>query len=176
MPSDLDLLIADLELFSTQEKMNDMLEYQIDGIIVSVLEEMGMDTIVDTGQARSIFVEIAMLFDRDISHILDTEYYEFWDMEERGIYDAFDSEVNTSDRTGRWVDIEIQDDGLYSQEYYGVDNTIKGTYPSKIHPRTESYAPRHLTTIIDMVDDGTLASFESAINKAIDKIANILGG
>ena len=48
--NDLDFLIDDIRLMSTQQAMNDTLEYQIDGIIVSVLERMGMETIVDTGQ------------------------------------------------------------------------------------------------------------------------------
>ena len=173
--NDLDFLIDDIRLMSTQQAMNDTLEYQIDGIIVSVLERMGMETIVDTGQARSMFVEIAKLFDRDIGYILDTDYSEYWG-NDRGIFDGFDSNVDIMDTYGRYVDIDIYDDGLYSQEMSGIDPEVKGQYPSSFPDRANNYQPNHLTMIADMANDGNLSEFEAEIEKAINKIIIILNG
>lgn len=166
-------LIADIGKMSTQQSMNRTLDYQIDGIIVSVLKEMGIKTIVDTGQARSIFVELANRFGRDISEILDVEYYEYWGNEDRNIYEGEQSNILISEGKGRFVSIDIKDDGLVAQEEYSGGYP---KYPSEVHPRSESYESQHLTKTVEMAMSGNLVEFEMQLDLAIEKIIRILEG
>lgn len=167
--NDLDFLIDDINMLSTQGGMNDTLEVEINEMIVSALEEIGVRTITDTNQAKSIFVDICREhLGVDISYIYEPET-NIWG-NKRDAYDFSDYEVYEDRLMGRNFSVLIEDYGLEGQEF----NDFSGKeYPSPIRDTLglpTDYKPHHITTVVDMVNDGNLAKFEFWVNKVQDRI------
>ena len=176
---DLDDLIDDIGLLADQQSMNDILDYQIDGIICSVLEEMGYHNIGDTGQGRSIFVELAQHFGRDISHILDMgqEYLDYWgniESDGRDMFKGAPSDITTDYSRGKNVRITINDDAIYNQEM-GVDN-YPSPHPEKVGRDNSEFLPHHITIATELAETGNLPDLERQIDLAIERIIRIIEG
>jgi len=171
MSNDLDMLIADLDVFTTKTKMNAFLSVEIDELIATALEEMGMRQIYDTGQSRSIFVDLARDYlGIDISYILQDEITNIWGniRRGRGAFNGNKPNVSISNANGRLMEITIEDYGVYGQEV----NDLEGkNYPSDKRPPND-YKAGHITTTIEAIDDGNLAKFEYIVNKIENKIHN----
>ena len=168
--SDLDLLIADFSTLNTQNRIRKFLKPKLDELIVSALAVMGVRTIGDTNQAKSIFVMIARdVFGRDISWIYDVPT-DLWNNkrapEANGNYD-----VITVEQGGIYTEISIDDWGLYGQEFFGTAEELDNgaTYPS---PRRmgSHYQARHISNTQDDLDDGKIGEFE----KILDEIEDLL--
>ena len=171
---DLDDLIEDLDVFTNQNKLNVFLKDEIDGLIASALEEIGIRQIMDTGQARSIFVDIARDYlGIDFSYIY-SEPTDRWGNLDRGrdVYNFEPYNVLLDNSNGRFMDFEIYDYGVLGQE-----EGIKGKqYPSQIKPYSENYEAGHLTTVSELAESGNLAKFEVWVNLIQDKIINKIEG
>ena len=170
---DLDDLINDLDIFCDQSKMNTFLENEIDELIASALKEIGIRQIMDTGQARSIFIDIAREhLGVDFSTIF-TDVTDIWGNLDRG-RDAYNFEPYSvyEDRVeGRNFAVEIYDYGVIGQEE-GIDGK---TYPSDSRPDKADYSPHHIEETTDDIMTGNLESFEYWVNIIQDKITNKLG-
>ena len=174
--SDLDLLIKDFSIFNTKNRMQKFLKPYLEDLIVKGLEVMGQRTIGDTNQAKSLFVDIALKeFGRDISWIYDMPT-DFWgNNRDKGKYLGY--EVVESLEGGYSVEIEMVDDGLYGQEFYGTPQAIDDIhiYPS---PRREypEYEPRHISNTQDDLDDGNIAEFEAILDEVEDLLYAVFEG
>ena len=172
--SDLSKLIKDLNSLNTTQKLNTFLETKINELVVSGLEVMGLRTIGDTNQAKSIFVDIARNeFGRDISWIYDTPTNLWGNDRSEGGYDGY----NVS-RTRNGIEIEMIDDGLYGQEYYGTSQALDDVheYPSPSREDAYKYAPRHISNTQDDLDDGKIAKFEAILDDIENLIADRIEG
>ena len=175
MPKDdFDDFLSDVKSISTQEGMNMLISEEMDSMIASVLREMGSETIMDTGQARSIFVDIARdYFGVQISDIY-TEVTDIWEnlKEGRDIGNYNQPSVVKSNKQGLVVGISVDDDGLFGQEV-GIDGY---DHPSPSRPDYKDYRSGHLTYVTELANSGNLPEYEFFINAIINKIADRLEG
>jgi hypothetical protein len=174
MPSDLNKLINDLRKVSTQQAMNSSLKDEIDELIASALEEVGVRQIMDTGQARSIFIDIARdHLGVDFSYIF-TSVTNIWGNLERG-RDAYNFDpYNYSENytTGKEINVEISDYGVVGQE-----SGISGkNYPSLKRPDKANYKPNHITRVSYLVDTANLPKFEAKALALEDRLIRIIEG
>lgn len=171
--NDLDRLIDDIEIFTSQSRLNELLRQDINELIASALTVMGIRTINDTGSARRAFVKLcADYLNRDISYI-EEETESLWGNEERDV----DTWAFVDEGKGRYMGIAIDDEGLFGQEFYGTPSGLDGkVYPSPMRPDRDRYEPNHITTVCDAVDDGRLMRFEMYVNKIEDLFVDILEG
>ena len=166
--NDLDFLIDDINYLINNHAQ--IFEEELDSLIVSALEEIGIEQIADTNTARSIFVDIAReQFGRDISYIY-TDVTDIWGNLKRG-RDIYSSTYSTgiSRIGGLSVDIEIEDYGVYNQENY--DN-----YPSDKRPDKELYEMGHITRVTEMIDNGLLPKFEYYLDRVENLFVEIIDG
>ena len=171
---ELDDLINDVDSLCTQEGMNRLLSEEMDSMIASVLREMGSETIMDTGQARSIFVDIARdYFGVEISDIY-TDVTNIWGNLKHGrdVYNFKPYTIGKFKKNGLAVDINIEDDGVYGQEV-GIDGY---EHPSPSRPDYEDYESGHLTYVAELANSGNLPEFEFFVNAIINKIIDRLEG
>lgn len=174
MFKDLDNLIADIGLLADQQSMNIILEDEINELIASALEEMGVRQIMDTGQARSIFIDIAREhLGVDFSYIF-TEVTDIWGNLDRGRdaynFDPYDYFEN--DSFGKEIGVAIYDWGVIGQEE-GIDGK---KYPSDMRPDKELYKPEHLSEVSDLAQTGNLPKFEAKVRLIEEKLIRIIKG
>lgn len=166
MPSDLDFLIMDLEDLDSQSKMNTLTEDKINELISEALALMGIRTIGDTNQSKSIFVDmVKTYFNRDISWIYSTPTDIWGNSDVRGVGNYPSYTVAKNMTKGISADLEMEDYGLAGQEYYGTSNALAngGEYPSPLRLGSQ-YRPRHISQTMDEIDNGAIASIEKIID------------
>lgn len=164
--SDLDKLIVDFATLNTQKRMQTFIKPYLDELIVIALYTMGIRTIGDTNQAKSLFVDIAMReFNRDISWIYSVPTDLWGNSKRRGVGKYSNYVVTKTEQGGYTVEIEMEDYGLYGQEYYGTSSQLNngGVYPS---PRRSGsgYEARHISNTQDDLDDGNISDFENILD------------
>lgn len=174
MPSELNKLINDLRKVSTQQAMNNSLKDEIDELIASALEEIGIRQIMDTGQARSIFIDIARdHLGIDFSYIF-TSVTNIWGNLERG-RDAYNFKpYNYSENfsTGKEIQVDIEDYGVIGQEE-GISGK---NYPSLKRQDRANYKSKHITRVSYLVDTGNLPKFEAKALALEDRLIRIIEG
>lgn len=167
MYDDLDDLIDDLGVFTNQNRLNAFLKEEIDGLIASALEEIGIRQIMDTGQARSIFVDIAREYlGIDFSYIYDEPTDKWGNLKSgRDVYNFKQYGVSIDNSIGRFMNFDIEDEGVVGQE--------EGLFRPD---RDDDYKYNHITTVVDLAESGNLVKFEAYVNLIQDKIINKIEG
>ena len=172
--NDLMDLINDIQSINIQSNMNNFLMDEIDELIASALKEIGIRQIMDTSQARSIFIDIAREhLGIDFSTIF-TDVTDIWGNLERGrdAYNFKPYDIIHTNLEGKSLDVTLYDYGVIGQEE-GIEGKI---YPSPSRPDRNDYRAGHITTVSEMVESGNLAGFEFWVNRIESKIIDRLEG
>ena len=171
---ELDWLIRDLNEVSNRAVLSAKLEDELNELIACAFEAIGIETITDTNQAKSIFVDICREhLGVDISYIYQTET-NLWG-NDRDAYDFSEYTVSANRTNGKSIMVGIDDIGLTNQEFFGLAGfNARGQYPTA--SKQGQYKPNHITDTIDKINDENLPKFEMYLNKVIDKIADIMEG
>lgn len=135
----------------------------------AILWQMAKYTIVDTGQARSAIIQkFSDKYELSYSDLMQ-ESYRFWESNgypENANRGWGKSDSNLSENIGKKshnITIDINDDGLYAQEYADSNGVFEGKqYPSNAnsHRSNEDYRIRHLTYVSDLINTGNFGSLE----------------
>lgn len=164
---DLAKLINRIYEVSHQNRMNVVLKEEIDQLIASALEEIGIRQIMDTGQARSIFIDIAREYlGVELSHILDEPTNKWGNLERgRDTYNFRPYTVRLENSLGRFMEFGIEDEGVSGQE----DGTFKAN-------RDDGYKMNHVTTAMELAESGNLVKFEKYVELIQEKIVDYIEG
>ena len=173
--NDLDFLIDDINYLIN----NHAQIINLDDLVVAGLEAIGVEQIQDTNTSRAIFVEIAReYFGREIGYIMNGDTPNTWGNLELGRtpYSSH-ADVNIDRLFGLTVDIEIDDEGVVGQEYYGTSEAETDyIYPSPKNPNRSFFEPNHITRVMEQIDSGLIPKFEYYLDRIENLFVEIIEG
>lgn len=172
--SSLDDFIRDIET---------IIEYnwveEVKQIFAQILRVMAVRTIVDTAQARTILVDIAIeKLGIDISNVVD-EVYNGWGNNDRSPHNGDYASELAVNNDNIYFNFTAFDWGLANQEYNDIPSKNYPTQNPEYYEKTGrvgSYSPYHLTRTCDDFNDGKLSLAEDKLNELMNKLANVLEG